>query len=144
MSLHPVFGYVQRNIAGQLHDSFIVALAGEDHVVLIHLFGMVSGAGVVEFRIALHVEVHLSSNHGNLPDQGAFIFLVFLPHRHKIGDFYHAFVGQKAGEQYVGIGQVLLFVLHFVQVGRNSKASSLLYGLAGQRTLTANRSAGST
>ena len=84
----------------------------------------VRGAGVVEARIAPHLETYLAADrlratHEVVCDAGVL-------HRHEVRHLGDAAVGQEPGEQHVRVGQVQLPVHRVVELRRDLEAAAAI------------------
>jgi hypothetical protein len=99
-------------------------LADEHQFRVIAPFDGVRRAGVIEPRIAAHGEADLAADrlyatHEVVRDAG-------ILHGHEVRHLGHAAVGQKSGEQHIGVRQVELLVCRVIEVRRDLKAAAAI------------------
>ena len=111
------------NGASEAQGQAMAALGLEDHFP-VPLPGLMLGPRVVETGIADHAEVDLATN-GLGPAHEAARLISVIHHGHEIGDFGHAFAGEEARQQDVGLRQVELLVPGVVQDGSDLEMPAL-------------------
>ena len=106
------------------HQLARIGAAEEQDFCLAAPLHRVRGAGIVESWIAAHAEAHLATDRLRPTDK--VVRDSGLLHRHEVGYLGHAAVGQKPGEEHVGVRQVELPVHRVVELRSDLEAASAI------------------
>ena len=98
--------------------------ADEDHLPVAAPLHRVRGAGIVEARVAAHAEAYLPAH--RLHPAHEVVGLAGVLHRHEVGELGDAVVGEEAGEEDVGVGEIELLARRLAELRRDLEAAAAL------------------